>query len=70
MTASAMLSSKYQITIPKTVRERMSLRPGRRIAFFERADGVLLVPLPNREELAGFAKGANPKEYRDRNDRY
>jgi hypothetical protein len=48
----------------------MSLRPGQRIAFFERAGGVLLVPIPNREELAGFAKGANPKEYRDRNDRY
>jgi hypothetical protein len=30
---------------------------------------VLLVPVPKREELAGLARGASPKGYRDRTDR-
>jgi AbrB family looped-hinge helix DNA binding protein len=70
MTASATLSSKYQISIPKEVRERMGWKPGQKIAFIAKADGILLVPIPEREALAGIARGANPEGYRDRNDRY
>ena len=61
MTAAATLSSKYQILIPKLVRERMGWRPGQRTAFIARTDGVLMVPVPNREDLAGAARGANPE---------
>jgi hypothetical protein len=28
------------------------------------------LPVPTREELVGSMKGANPEDYRDRNDRY
>ena len=69
MTASATLSSKYQISIPKEVRERTAWKPGQKIAFIAKADGILLVPIPEREALAGIARGANPEGYRDRNDR-
>jgi hypothetical protein len=48
----------------------MAWRPGQKIAFIAKADGVLMVPIPEREELAGMARGANPEGYRDRNDRY
>jgi len=70
MAAAATLSSKYQVSIPKSVRERMAWKPGQKIAFIARADGVLMVPIPEREALAGIARGANPESYRDRNDRY
>jgi AbrB family looped-hinge helix DNA binding protein len=70
MAASSKISSKHQVLIPKAVRERMAWRPGRKIAFIAKADGVLMVPIPEREELAGMARGANPEGYRDRNDRY
>jgi AbrB family looped-hinge helix DNA binding protein len=70
MSATSKISSKYQVLIPKTVRERMAWRPGQKIAFIAKADGVLMVPVPEREELAGMARGANPEGYRDRNDRY
>ena len=29
-----------------------------------------MVPVPDREALAGMARGANTDNYRDRNDRY
>lgn len=31
--------------------------------------GVLLVPVPKPEDLAGLARGADPAGYRDRMDR-
>jgi hypothetical protein len=48
----------------------MAWRPGQKIAFIARADGVLMVPIPEREDLAGMARGSNPEGYRDRNDRF
>jgi len=70
MTDAATLSSKYQVSIPKAVREHLGWKPGQKIAFIAKADGILMVPIPEREALAGIARGANPEGYRDRNDRY
>jgi AbrB family looped-hinge helix DNA binding protein len=70
MSATSTLSSKYKVSIPKDLCERMGLRPGQKVAFFEKAAGVLMVRVPEREELAGMARGANIEGYRDRNDRY
>ena len=60
MTGAATLSAKYQIAVPKSVRERMGWRPVQRTAFIARTDGVLMVPVPKRKDLAGIARGANP----------
>ncbi len=70
MTAAATLSSKFQVSIPKAIRERMAWKPGQKIAFIARADGVLMAAIPERGDLAGIARGANPEGYRDRGDRY
>jgi AbrB family looped-hinge helix DNA binding protein len=70
MRTSSTLSSKCRITIPKTIREKMGWRPGEKIAFFVKAGGVLMVRIPEREELVGMARGANVDGYRDRKDRF
>jgi AbrB family looped-hinge helix DNA binding protein len=64
------LNSKYQLTIPKELREREKWKPGQKFVFIERREGLKLVRVPEREELFGIAKGANTENYRDRNDRY
>lgn len=65
------LSSKFQISIPKEVRERQGWKPGQKLAFIPRGGGGYeLVPVPKLEELRGIAKGADPTNYRDRYDRY
>ena len=66
----ATVSSKFQISIPKEVRDHLALRPGEKIAFIAKPEGYLLVRVPKREELAGIARGADTEGYRDRNDRY
>jgi AbrB family looped-hinge helix DNA binding protein len=70
MSATATLSARYRLTIPKEVRERQSWRAGQKFAFLPIGDSVVLVPVPKREDLFGIAKGANGDNYRDRNDRY
>jgi AbrB family looped-hinge helix DNA binding protein len=70
MSAITKLSSEYQISIPKAVRERLAWRAGQKIAFIDHGHSVVMVPVPDRDELAGMARGANTDNYRDRNDRY
>jgi AbrB family looped-hinge helix DNA binding protein len=70
MSATSKLSSRYNVSIPKAVRERLAWRPGQKIAFIDQGHSVLMVPVPDREALARMARGANTDDYRDRNDRY
>jgi AbrB family looped-hinge helix DNA binding protein len=70
MAATATLSSKFQISIPKAVREAQHWEAGQEFVFIPKSGGVLLVPLGKFEDLQGIAKGASPHHYRDRNDRY
>jgi len=70
MTAIATLSSKFQISIPKAVREEKHWRAGQEFVFIPKGKGVLVMPVPELDELAGIAAGACKDDYRDRKDRY
>ena len=51
------VSPKYQVVIPRSVRERLRLRPGERlqvISFDDRIEFVLVRPM---RETRGFLKG-------------
>ena len=64
------LSAKFQISIPKAVRAAHQWNAGQKFVFIPKGTGVLLVPVPETEELFGIVKGANTDDYRDRDDRY
>ena len=70
MAATATLSSKFQISIPKAVREEQRWEAGQEFVFIPKGKGVLVMPVPGLGELAGIAKGARKGDYRDRKDRY
>jgi len=70
MGATATLSSKFQISIPKAVREEKNWQAGQEFVFIPQDTGVLVMPVPKLEELRGIAKGARTDGYRDREDRY
>ncbi len=70
MTATATLSSKYQISIPKAVREEQHWQAGQEFVFIPKGKGVLVMPVPELDQLVGIAKGARKDGYRDRKDRY
>jgi AbrB family looped-hinge helix DNA binding protein len=60
----ARMTSKGQVTIPKSLREFLGLRPGHRVRFERTADGQVVV-LPRRadrrrvslDHLVGIAQG-------------
>jgi AbrB family looped-hinge helix DNA binding protein len=70
MNATATLSSKFQISIPKAVRDAQQWEAGQEFVFIPKGKGVLVMPVPELKQLAGIAKGANKDGYRDRGDRY
>jgi AbrB family looped-hinge helix DNA binding protein len=65
---TVILSPKYQIVIPKTVREALHLRPGQRMQVIEYAGRVELIPERDIKELRGFLKGINT-EFKREEDR-
>ncbi|OGT00112.1 MAG: AbrB family transcriptional regulator, partial [Gallionellales bacterium RIFCSPLOWO2_02_FULL_59_110] len=66
----ATLSSKYQISVPKAIRDDLHWKAGQEFVFIPKGKGVLLMPVPELKQLAGIAKGAQTKGYRDRQDRF
>ena len=70
MPSTATLSSKYQISVPKAIRDDLHWAAGQEFVFIPKGKGVLLMPVPELEQLAGMAKGAQTTDYRDRQDRF
>lgn len=70
MRATATLSSKFQISVPKAVRDEQHWKAGQEFVFIPKGKGVLLMPVPELDELAGIAGNADREGYRDRRDRY
>jgi AbrB family looped-hinge helix DNA binding protein len=70
MSATATISTEFQISIPKAVRDARGWRPGQKLAFVPQDGGVMLVPVPELDDLLGILPDADPSGYRDRNDRY
>ncbi|MDD4890429.1 MAG: AbrB/MazE/SpoVT family DNA-binding domain-containing protein [Phycisphaerae bacterium] len=63
------VSPKFQVVIPKDVRERMGIRPGLRMEVIEYLGRVELIPVGPMRSLRGFAKGIDTTVPRDDEDR-
>lgn len=70
MTFTATLSSRFQISILKSVRTSHGWKAGQEFVFITEGSGVLLVPELRREDLGGFVRGAQAEDFRDREDRF
>jgi len=67
--ATVTLSPKYQVVIPKEIRNAMRLKAGVQFEVFL-LDGVLeLVPVRHPRDLRGFAKGMKTGMVREDEDR-
>ena len=65
------VSVKFQVVIPKRIREELHLEPGEELQMYV-LDGAIRLEKPRSvRELRGIAKGlAWQEDYRDRNDRF
>jgi AbrB family looped-hinge helix DNA binding protein len=65
------VSPKYQIVIPKEVREKLKLRPGQKLLIYERDGSIRIEPPRPISELRGMARGMKWKDdYRDHTERF
>ena len=65
------ISPKFQIVIPKKVREDMKLVPGQELQMYILDGTIRIHPPRDIRDLAGIAKGIQWKDiYRDHNDRF
>lgn len=60
------LSPKYQVVIPKTVREALNLRPGQKMQVIEHEGRIEFIPVRDLKELRGFVKGINTEFKREK----
>jgi len=54
---SVIISPKYQVVIPRSVRESLRLSPGQKMQVVEYNGRIELIPEKNIKELRGFVKG-------------
>jgi len=51
------ISPKFQVVIPKRIREAMALRPGQRLLAVQVGDRIELVPLADARSRRGSLRG-------------
>jgi AbrB family looped-hinge helix DNA binding protein len=63
--STATVSSKYQISLPKAVREAMQIQPGQQFEFIPMGNVLQLAPKTSIKDLRGIARGKNPAYIRE-----
>ena len=59
------VSPKFQVVIPKEVRQKLGLKPGQRIQVIAYDNRIELVPVQPVEKMRGFLKGIDTRVPRD-----
>lgn len=63
------ISPKFQVVIPKAVREQLGLVPGQQVQALVFGGRIELIPLRPARELRGILRGLDARFERDREDR-
>jgi AbrB family looped-hinge helix DNA binding protein len=60
------VSPKFQVVIPKEIRDTLRLRPGQKMRVIEYDGRIELIPDRNISELRGFLKGIDTRIEREK----
>ncbi len=60
------VSPKFQVVIPKDVREAMGIRPGEKVDVFQYENRIEFVPVKSIKSLRGFLKGIDTTVNREK----
>ena len=59
------ISPKYQVVIPKAIREELGLEPGQRVEAIAYEGRIELIPVRPARTMRGFVKGIDTNVERD-----
>ena len=62
---SVTLSPKFQIVIPRKVRDSLKLKPGLKIQILVYSNRIELIPLKKISEMRGFLEGISTEVERE-----
>jgi AbrB family looped-hinge helix DNA binding protein len=60
------ISPKFQVVIPKEIREKMGLKAGTKVQVLQYEDRIEFIPLKSMKSLRGFLKGIHADVERDK----
>lgn len=63
------ISSKYQVVIPRSIREQFNLKPGQKIIFIPYNNTLRVVIVPPIEDARGIFPGIDTDPQREKEDR-
>ena len=62
------ISTKYQVVIPREVREQFGLKPGQKVMFIPYNSTLRLVVVPSIDKARGMFKGLTSEGIREEKD--
>ena len=66
---TVMVSSKYQVVIPRQIREQFNLKPGNKIMFIPYNQTLRVVIVPPIEQALGMFEGMDTDPQREKDER-
>jgi AbrB family looped-hinge helix DNA binding protein len=63
------LSTKYQLVVPRSVRQRLGLEPGAKLTVLDKGGVIYLIPQRRMREYRGLARKTSPRDLREKKDR-
>ena len=63
------ISQKYQVVIPRAIREKWNVKPGQKVRFIIYGNRLEIVPVRDIKSARGFLKGMSSDIEREEEDR-
>ncbi len=60
------VSHKFQVVIPRDIREALRLQPGQKVQALQYQNRVELIPVRSMRDMRGFLKGIDTSVARDK----
>ena len=64
------VSPKFQVVIPKEIRESLELRAGEKMAMIEKGGTIHMIPIGSIKSMRGFLGEISSKGLRDESERF
>jgi AbrB family looped-hinge helix DNA binding protein len=62
----ATISPKYQVVIPRELREKLHLNPGEKVEFLQYENRIEMIPVRDIKKMRGFLKGIDTTVEREK----
>jgi AbrB family looped-hinge helix DNA binding protein len=63
------ISPKYQVVIPRAIREKWNVKPGQKVRFIIYGNRLEIVPVRDIKSARGFLEGMSSDTEREEQDR-